>query len=54
MGVDLLKHLQLTVQYFKSLGPLYSNDGSLSQLDWEAVKDIQNYNGVKVTLGFFF
>lgn len=54
VGVDLLKHLQLTVQYFKSLGPLYSNDGSLSQLDWEAVKDIQNYNGVKVTLGFFF
>lgn len=52
-GVELLKHLQLSVQYFMNLGPLYSN-GTISAPDWEMVKDIHNYNGVKVTLGFFF
>jgi len=53
-GLELIKHLQLTVQYFMNLGQLYSNDGSLSSFEWDTVKDIKNYNGVKVTLGFFF
>ena len=53
-GVELIRHLQLSVQYFLNLGDLYNNDGSLSSFEWETIKDIKNYNGVKVTLGYFF
>jgi len=54
-GVEFLKRLQLTVQYFKNMGGLYNNDGSSdAKAIWESVKDIQSYNGVKVTLGIFF
>ncbi|MBR1570818.1 MAG: PorT family protein [Bacteroidales bacterium] len=54
VGVEFLKRLQLTLQYFKNLGNLYNNDGSLSTAEWETVKDIKSYNGVKVSLGIFF
>ena len=53
-GVEFLKHLQLSVQYFKNLGNLYNEEGKLSSVEWEAVKDIKNYGGVKVSLGIFF
>ncbi len=53
-GVEFLKHLQLSVQYFKNLGNLYNDQGKLSSLEWDAVKDIKSYGGVKVSLGIFF
>ena len=57
-GVEIAGHLQLSVQWFKNLGTLY-NDG---KIDGEAVlttfkdnyKNIENYTGVKVTLGILF
>ena len=57
-GIELIKHLQLSVQYFMNLGTLYNN-GKVDGNDiWNTVKnsygDIKNYNGVKVTLGFLF
>lgn len=57
-GIELIKHLQLSVQYFMNLGKLYSNGNVDGTKVWNSVKDnfndINNYNGVKVTLGFFF
>jgi hypothetical protein len=57
-GIELIKHLQLSVQYFMNLGKLY-NEGKVDGTKvWDSVKsnfnDINNYNGVKVTLGYFF
>ena len=57
-GIELIKHLQLSVQYFMNLGKLYTDDKVDGDVIWNKVKgsinDINNYNGVKVTLGFFF
>ena len=58
VGIELFKHVQLSVQYFMNLGNLYT-DGSIDgNRVWDAIKseykDIKNYNGVKVTLGYLF
>lgn len=53
-GIELIKHLQLSIQYFKNLGNLYNDQGKLSSFEWDAIKDIKSYGGVKLTLGFFF
>lgn len=58
-GIELIKHLQLSIQYFMNLGKLYNSDGKVDGTKvWDNVKDnfsdINNYNGVKLTLGFFF
>ena len=57
-GIELIKHLQLSVQYFMNLGKLYTNDKIDGDDIWNNVKnnfnDINNYNGVKVTLGYLF
>lgn len=57
-GVELLNHLQLSVQWFMNAGQLYSDE----QLNADAIrsvvasnyKDIKNYQGIKVSLGIFF
>lgn len=57
-GIELIKHLQLSVQYFINLGNLYTDGKVDGNQVWDTIKseykDIKNYNGVKVTLGFFF
>lgn len=61
-GVEVVKHIQVSVQWFKNLGHLY-NDGkidvqSISDAAQKAVvdqfKDAKSYSGVKVSLGIFF
>lgn len=57
-GVQILDHFQVTVQWFMNLGNLYNN----GKLDTDAgmsvalnnYKDLKNYQGIKVTVGFFF
>ena len=56
--MELLNHLQLSVQWFKNLGPLY-NDGKIDGSEaLKAVsgsyKDIANYTGIKLSLAVFF
>lgn len=57
-GIEVFKHLQLSVQYFINLGNLYTDGKVDGNQIWDTIKgeykDIKNYNGVKVTLGFFF
>ena len=57
-GVELLRHIQLSFQWFMNLGNLY-NRGQLdaaqvSQTVKDNYKDIKNYQGIKVSLGLFF
>ena len=54
-GVDIVRHVQLSVKWYKNLGPLF-NEGKLNNVGEgvvNAIKD-KNYQGVKITLGIFF
>lgn len=50
IGADVLKHLQLRIEWFKNLGALAdaSKQGAV-----DALKDT-NYQGIKITAGLFF
>ena len=57
-GLELINHIQLSVQWFMNMGSLYDN----GKLDQSAIKDavldsykeVGNYQGIKVSLGLFF
>ena len=54
-GVDIVRHVQLSVKWYKNLGPLF-NEGKLNDVGktvTAAIKD-KNYQGVKISLGIFF
>ena len=50
VGVDVIKHLQLRVEWFKNLGALANASGEQAV---NALKDT-NYQGTKITAGIFF
>lgn len=50
VGVDVIKHLQLRVEWFKNLGALAGASGEQAV---NALKDT-NYQGIKITAGIFF
>ncbi len=55
-GVELVNHVQISVQWFMNLGSLYDN-GKLTNIQGAVLtnyKDIKNYQGVKVSLALFF
>lgn len=52
-GVEVLEHVQLTIQWFKNLGNVYDADNNVIAA-LPGIKDMTGYNGVKVTLGLFF
>lgn len=47
-GIEVLEFLQISVQWFKNFGYLFKEDSRASH------GDMQNYQGIKVTLGIFF
>lgn len=57
-GLELLEHFQLSFEFFKNLGQMFDEGQFNSDKATEAVvnnyKDIENYSGFKVTLGFLF
>jgi len=54
-GVEFLDHVQLSVQWFKNLGNLYNGDElNKANVDVDQLKDVKNYQGIKITLGLFF
>lgn len=53
-GVDLLNHLQLSVQWYKNLGQLVNGSASSTADVWDSIKDVKSYHGIRVTLGIFF
>lgn len=50
VGVDVIKHVQLRVEWFKNLGALAGASGEQAV---NALKDT-NYQGIKITAGLFF
>lgn len=50
VGVDVIKHIQLRVEWFKNLGALAGASGEQAV---NALKDT-NYQGIKITAGIFF
>ena len=53
-GVEIARHLQLSAQWFKNLGSMFGENAKSSGETWGAVKDMQNFQGIKVTLGILF
>ncbi len=53
-GVELFKHFQLSVQWFKNLGKLVNGNVSSTDQLVNEVKDLKSYQGVRVSLGIFF
>lgn len=58
VGLDIVRHVQLSVKWYKNLGPLYDggkfNANSIAANYLSGLKDTKNYQGVKLTLGIFF
>jgi hypothetical protein len=57
-GLELLEHFQLSFEFFNNLGKLLDEGKFDSSKAADAVvnnyKDLENYSGFKVTLGFLF
>lgn len=52
-GIELVNHIQISVQWFMNVGKLYDAN-KLTGADLQRFTDLKNYQGVKVTLGLFF
>ena len=55
-GVEVVKHIQVSVVWFKNLGYLYDGDKitDVGAAVIGAYKDTKNYSGLKVSVGIFF
>ena len=55
-GVEVVKHIQVSVVWFKNLGYLYNGDKltDVTGAILGAYKDTKNYSGIKVSVGIFF
>lgn len=57
-GIELMKHLQVSVQWFMNGGKLFDGDkidqDAALALFLQGYKDLKNYQGVKISLGLFF
>ena len=59
-GVELLNHVQISVQWFMNAGSMFKEGTFNSSLvgdivaNASAYQDLTNYHGIKVSLGIFF
>jgi hypothetical protein len=53
-GLEIASHLQISVQWFKNLGKMFGDDVKSPEATWSEVKDVKNFQGIKVTLGILF
>ena len=53
-GLEVASHIQLSVQWFKNLGKMFGEDATSSSAAWEAAKDMNNFQGIKVSLALLF
>ena len=52
-GIELVSHIQISVQWFMNIGNLYDGN-KLANTNLSSLTNLRNYQGVKVTLGLFF
>ncbi len=57
-GIEVMRHVQVSVQWFMNAGKLFNEDKLAADTVMKAIatnyKDINNYQGLKVTVGIFF
>jgi hypothetical protein len=54
-GLEIARHVQLSVQWFKNLGKVINDDQAKSMgAFWNEVKDVENYKGIKFSLAILF
>ncbi len=57
-GIEVMRHVQVSVQWFMNAGKLFNEDKLAADTIMKAIasnyKDINNYQGLKVTVGIFF
>ena len=54
-GVEVFKHIQVSVQWFRNLGNVVdTNADKITSTDWQKIKDLKTYQGVRLSLGIFF
>ena len=53
-GIEIAGHLQFSVQWFRNLGPVFGENAPSAEAAWTSIKDIRNYQGIKMTLGILF
>ena len=53
-GLEIAQHVQISCQWFKNLGNMFGDNAMSSSDTWNTVKDMKNFQGVKVTLGILF
>lgn len=54
-GVEVFKHIQVSVQWFRNLGNVVdTNADKITGSDWQKIKDLKTYQGVRLSLGIFF
>ena len=53
-GLEIASHLQLSVQWFKNLGTMFGDSAKSADAAWSEVKDIKNFQGIKVSLAILF
>lgn len=51
-GIELLNHIQISVQWFMNIGNLY--DAKKLAAEYANYANLRNFQGVKVSLGLFF
>ena len=55
IGADVLKHLQLRIEWYQNLGTLAGKDAATAANDVKAsLLQKGNYQGIKITAGLFF
>ena len=51
-GLEIATHIQLSVQSFNNMGPMFSRDAAASQGSWG--ERFKNFKGIKFTVGILF
>lgn len=52
-GIELVNHIQISVQWFMNFGKLY-DPNKLIGAEMNSLNSLKNYQGVKISLGLFF
>ena len=52
-GLEIASHLQVSVQWFKNMGMMFDESKTATDV-WNQAKDVQNFQGIKVSLAILF
>ena len=53
-GLEIASHLQISAQWFKNLGTMFGEGAKSPDAAWSEIKDVKNFQGIKVSLAILF